>query len=245
MKKSFNFAVLSICFALILTACGGGSDKKENPKKIEVTGSAEMEVVPNEIYMTFSLREYLDANKQKVKIESIKTDFLKLCKAVGIVDSNVSISGYAGNERWDYYWYKKRKSEPDFMATISYTVKVNGAEKLDKLVDGVNDKALEYYNITKTTHSDMEQLRKDVKTKALLASKAKAEYLAKSIDEDLGEALLIQEIDSDNGYGYSSNAILSNSTAFYKSDANYETVPNAQFEKIKIRYEMRAEYRLK
>lgn len=244
MKNSFNLALICIGAALVLNACSSNSNQKENPKKIEVTGSAEMEVVPNQIYMTFNLKEYLDANKQKVKLESIKAEFLKLCKTVGIVDSNISISGYSGSERWDYYWYKKRKSEPDFMGTISYTIKVNVSEKLDQLVNEINDKALDYFNITKTSHSDMEQLRKDVKTKALIASKAKADYLAKSIGEELGEALLIQEIES-NDYGYNSNALLSNSTSYYKESDNNEVASSPNFEKIKIRYEMRAEFKLK
>lgn len=244
MKNSFKLTLLGLGTALLLNACGSNSNEKENPKKIEVTGSAEMEVVPDEIYMTFSFREYLDGNKQKVKIETIKTAFLKLCHSVGIPDSNVSIADYAGYERWDYYWYKNHKNQPDFMANMAYTVKVKGADQLDQIVAQVDDKGLQNYNITKTAYSKMEALRKEVKSKALLASKEKAQYLAASIGEDIGEALLIQEINND-GYGYSSNAIISNSNYSFKSDEAQAYIPSAQFEKIKIRYEMRAEYRLK
>lgn len=78
MKTKLFIGLLASCFSTFLISCGGDGNKTESPKKIEVTGSAEMEIVPNEIYMTFTLKEYLDATKKKVKLESIKTDFLAL-----------------------------------------------------------------------------------------------------------------------------------------------------------------------
>ena len=145
MKKNTIILLASVCFITFLISCGHGHDKNEQPKKIEVTGSAEMEFVPNEIYMTFTLKEYLDATKKKVKLESIKTDFLTLCKAAAIPDSNISISSYTGNERWDYFWYKRRKNEPNFMGSISYAIKVSSPEKLDKIVSGINENAIDNF----------------------------------------------------------------------------------------------------
>ncbi|MBI4931929.1 MAG: SIMPL domain-containing protein [Bacteroidetes bacterium] len=245
MKNKSFILMLTAFLSAVLISCNCCDNKSESPKKIDVTGSAEMEFVPNEIYMTFTLKEYLDASKKKIKLETIKTDFLALCKEAGVADSNISISSYTGNERWDYYWYKRRKSEPDFMGSISYAVKVSSTDKLDKIVSGLNENAIDNFNISKTSHSDIEQFRKDVKTKALIASKAKAEYLAKSIGEEIGEALLIQEIE--NSYtGYYSNAY-SNSNVVSQTAMNMEgdnsSGPN--FQKIKLRYEMKVEFKLK
>jgi len=245
MKNKSFILLITACLSAVLISCNCSNNKSESPKKIEVTGSAEMEFVPNEIYMTFTLKEYMDASKKKIKLENIKTDFLALCKEAGVADSNISISSYTGNERWDYYWYKRRKSEPDFMGSISYAVKVSSTDKLDKIVSGLNENAIDNFSISKTSHSDIEQFRKDVKTKALIASKAKAEYLAKSIGEEIGEALLIQEIE--NSYtGYYSNAY-SNSNVVSQTAMSMEgdnsSGPN--FQKIKLRYEMKVEFKLK
>ncbi len=245
MKTKLHYLLATLLCASLLVACGGEhKGKNKNNKKIEVTGSAEMEVVPDEIFMTFTLKEYLDNAKQKVNIESIKTDFLTLCKNVGIADSNISIANYSGNERWDYYWYHRRKSEPEFMSSISYSIKVNAPEKLDAIVAGINDNAMENFYISKTSHSNMETLRKEVKTNALKASKEKADYLAKSIGEELGEAIMIQEVD-ESGTPYDNNrgffgALESN------ANMNQASAPaTPAFEKIKIRYEMRAAFKLK
>jgi len=245
MKNKLFILMLAASISALLISCSYNDDKAESPKKISVVGSAEMEIVPDEIYMTFTIKEYLDAARKKVKLESIKTDFLKLCKESGVADSNISISSYTGNERWDYYWYKRRKTEPDFMSSISYAIKVSSPEKLDKIVNGLNENAIDNFYISKTSHSEIEKLRKEVKTKALIASKNKADYLAKSIGEEIGEALLVQEVeDTYNNYYYSNESNYSNAVSQTRMsyDSYNSSTPN--FQKIKLRYEMKVEFEL-
>ncbi len=248
MKIKFVLTLFVSSLGIILMSCGSNNTSSaEAPKKIEVTGSAEMEFVPNEIYMTFTLKEYLDGARKKVKLDNIKTEFLAQCKAAGVPDSNISISSYSGNERWDYYWYKRRKTEPDFMSGISYAVKVSSAEKLDKIVATINDNAIENFYISKTSHCDIELLRKEVKTKALQASKTKADYLAKSVGEEIGETLLIQEIEDSYRSAFS-NESNGYSNAISQTAMSMDAAPNAaspNFEKIKIRYEMKVVFKLK
>ncbi len=244
MKNQLLICLLTMSTSIALISCGGKGGKEEAPKKIIVTGSAEIEVVPDEIYMTFTLREYLDASKSKVKIESIKTAFLAQCKACGIADSNISISNYSGYERWNFYYYRRKKNEPNFMNSISYTVKFNSPAYLDKLVSLLDEKALENFSIDRTSHSKIEELRKEVKKNALLAGKNKADYLAKSIGEEIGDALLIQEINNDYSSDYTNRNLIENMAMKYES-REVESISSPGFEKIKIRYEMQAEYRLK
>jgi uncharacterized protein len=241
MRTKIFIGFIIAYVSTILISCGG-ENQIESSKKIEVTGSAEMEFVPNEIYMTFTLKEYLDAAKKKVKLENIKTDFLSLCKETGVADSNISISGYTGNERWDYSWYKRRKKEPDFMSSISYTIKVNSPDKLDKIIAGFDENAITNFYVSKTSHSDIEKLRKEVKTEALIAGKNKADYLAKSIGAELGEALLIQEIENSYYPAQLSNSNIVSQTSMNIGNSNSS---EPDFQKIKLRYEMKIVFRLK
>jgi len=250
MKNKILTLSIAGFLLIILLSSGTTDDKTEANKKIEVTGSAEMEIVPDEIYTTFTLKEYLSTSKKKVRLDSVKSEFLRICKKAGIADSNISISSYTGTENWDYYyWYKKRHSEPDFMASISYTVKVSSTEKLDKIVAGLNEDAVSNFYISKTSHSKIEQFRKEVKTKALVAGKAKAEYLVKSIGEELDGALSIQEVDDSYNnyyYGYNSNLNVSNSisqTSLNSGESNSSSTTS--FQKIKLRYEMKVVFKLK
>src|SRR5678815_793825 len=61
------------------------------PKTITVSGSAEMEIVPDEIFVNITLREYQKRGEDKKDIETIKANFLESCKTAGIPDSVISI----------------------------------------------------------------------------------------------------------------------------------------------------------
>jgi uncharacterized protein len=73
------------------------------PKTISVSGSVEMEIVPDEIYVNVPLSEYQKKGDPKKDIESIKSNFLESCKTVGIPDSVISIISYSDNN--NYYFY--------------------------------------------------------------------------------------------------------------------------------------------
>ena len=64
------------------------------PKTITVSGSAEMEIVPDEIYVNITLREYQKRGESKKDIETIKTTFLENCKAICLHDSVISIISF-------------------------------------------------------------------------------------------------------------------------------------------------------
>ena len=125
---------------------------------------------------------------------------------------------------------------------------VSTTDKLDQIVAGLTDDAMQNFYISKTSHSDIENLRKEVKTNALQASKDKATYLAQSIGEELGEALLIEEVED---HYYSDLRSNSNAISQRALESNYGfseeagNISSPQFEKIKLRYEMKCEFALK
>jgi uncharacterized protein YggE len=51
------------------------SDRNPYPKTITVNGVAEMELVPDEIYVYVDLKEYDKKGAGKVALEKIKADF--------------------------------------------------------------------------------------------------------------------------------------------------------------------------
>ena len=220
------------------------------PKTINVSGSAEMEIVPDEIYVNVELKEYQKKGENKKGIETIKTQFLEACKAVGIPDSLISIVSYAGNN--PYFW-KKRKKDPDLFAGITYQVKFNNSELMDKLVEKLDDDATQGFLIVSTSHSKMTEYRRQLKIAAVKAAKEKGIYLTEAVGEKLGEAIKINEPDentltrtsglygSTQGYNVvargASQARLSNEAFFDETGID--------FKKIKLRFEVDVVFALK
>jgi uncharacterized protein YggE len=161
------------------------------PKTITVSGSAEMEIIPDEIYVNITLREYQKKGETKKEIEAIKTSFLENCKAVGIQDSAVSIFAFSGYN--NYYYFKKRKRDPDMQSSITYQVKFKDSKTMDDLVEKLDDEATQNFIIANTSHSKITEYRRQLKMKAIQAAKDKGVYLTESIGEKLGEAITIRE----------------------------------------------------
>ncbi len=217
------------------------------PKTISVTGSAEMEVIPDEIYVQVDLREYKKKGEDKVDIDKIKADFLASCKTIGIADSNISLASFDGYNIANIW--KRRKKDPDLFASIAYQVKFSNTRLLDDLVNKLDDEATNNFRIIRTSHSKIVEFRKQLKIMAVKAAKEKAIYLAESVNEQLGAAITITEpaesISSDAGNIRlrGSNSVYSNTVS---SSDGYSSSDNVvDYRKIKLRFEVKVLYALK
>ena len=220
------------------------------PKTISVTGSAEMEIVPDEIYVQIDLKEYKKKGENKVELEKIKSDFLAKCSSIGLVDSVISIASYQGTN-YNYWYWQKRKKDPDMYAGIAYQVKFKDSKKMDQLVDLLDDEATANFQIVKATHSKIQDYRKQLKIQAVKAAKDKGIYLTDAINEKLGEAITIEEPDENSFVNNLENNIrirgIANA-AYYNKDAekmNDNGITGVDFKKIKLRYEVKMIFAVK
>lgn len=236
MKKIFFLASIIVCIA--------ASSQQNNamPKTITVNGSAQMEIVPDEIYLQVDLKEYEKKGVGKIDIEKIKKDFLTKCKRQLIADSLISVYELEGNNG-NYWWMKKNKKKEDLTAGISYWIKLNNAAQIEKIASVLDDEATTNFFIAKATHSKVTEFRKQLKIQAIKAAKEKAVYLSDAINEKVTAAITItepNEYDSDNRIGSYAN-VLSNSNMIdnYKlGNPNSPNSMNVDFKKIKLRYEV-------
>jgi len=210
------------------------------PKTISVSGSAEMEIIPDEIYVNIVLREYQKRGESKKELEVLKNDFLVACKAAGVADSVISIVSYTGYN--NYYWLRRKKKDPDLLASITYQVKFSTSKQMDELVDKLDDEATQSFDIVSTGHSKMTEFRRQLKIQAVKAAKDKASYLTDAINEMLGAAITINEPDEPGltrmvniANGLSQARLYgSNSGSTYNDESKVEVA----FKRIKLRYEV-------
>lgn len=220
------------------------------PKTISVTGSAEMDIVPDEIYVQIDLKEYKKKGENKVELEKIKSDFLAKCSSIGLVDSVISIASYQGTN-YNYWYWQKRKKDPDMYAGIAYQVKFKDSKKMDQLVDLLDDEATANFQIVKATHSKIQDYRKQLKIQAVKAAKDKGIYLTDAINEKLGEAITIEEPDENSFVNSLENNIRIRgvaNAAYYNKDAEklYDNgITGVDFKKIKLRYEVKMIFAVK
>ncbi|HEX8461531.1 MAG TPA: SIMPL domain-containing protein [Segetibacter sp.] len=214
-------------------------------KTINVSGIAQMEVVPDEIYVQVELREYDKKGGSKVDIDAIKTAFIKGAMSVGISETDLSVAGYQG---WDgnYWLYKKnKKKNPDLKASITYQVKLASTKKMDELVQKLDDEATQNFFISKVSHSKLQEFKKQLKIEAIKSAKEKAIYLAAAVDEKVGETLTINEPNEVNFYPQPiyANKMMRAQSAEMSDGA--EQTPNIDFKKIKLQFDVNVIFALK
>lgn len=232
MRRVLLFAFFSI-FVLGLKAQDPYASFA-NTRKIEVSGSAEMDIIPDEIYYTISLKEY-KADK-KVEIETLEKQLVKSVADAGIAKENLQIEDIQGYRPGD-----PKKRNNDFFASKQYVLKLNNLYKINEIMDGIDSKGVQYTNISKYSHSKIEQFRKEIKIMAVKAAKEKATYLLASINEQVGEVLQIQETGDFYPQPYESR-MRSNMAMEKSADAGS---PEIGFQEIKLRYEVRATFKIK
>ncbi len=230
MKKLF-FSTGILLFCVYYTM----AQTPEKPvKKIEVTGSAEQEITPDEIYLGITLKEYLGDNKEKVPIDKLEKELQNAVKKAGIPSEDLQIENVASYNYW--YWNQKKDKNKDFLASKQYKLKLSDLNSLNQMLAYLDPKGIQSTSINDYSHTDIEKYRKDLKIKALQAAKEKATYLVESIGEKLGGIIEISEIDN----GYNPPIAYQRNAKFMAADAGDTPAENIDFQQIKLRFEIRA-----
>lgn len=229
--------LLIIVFIFCFNSSGFSQETENHKRKVEVVGSAELEIVPDEIFLSISLREYKKDAKNKVNIEALEKDLNNAVAKAGIPKENFEIENIYG-----YNWVWDKKKDEEFMARKRYRLKLNDLNKVNEIIGSLDQKGIEHMNIGEFSHSNIEQFRMELKAKALIAAKEKANFLLKAIDEQIGEVIEIQEIYD----GYPPPMPMYEMRSMQKMDmAESASGPEIDFRKIKLKYEIKAVFAIK
>ena len=150
--KAINLLLL---FFLVSTV--GFAQYEPNPLHsvpyIEVTGDAEMEIVPDEIFLRFTLKERYDG-KTKINLEDLEKKLKQQLRAGGFDLGKLSLADADA----DFVTIKRKKK--DVLASKDYLLEVSSTKELSDVWE-ILDK-IEVLNafIQRVDHSKMEDHRK-------------------------------------------------------------------------------------
>jgi len=235
-------AALSFLFTNVSAQPAGMMTPNET-RKIEVTGFSEMEITPDELYFTVSLREYFKDEKNqkdKVLISTLEKQLTKAVTEAGLAKENLTVSGLGGyQQHWD-----KNKKPATFLENKQYQLKVERADKTRWNLSKVDSRGILYANMSRMDHSQKEEFKRQVKINALKAAKEKATYLLEAIGEKVGGVLEIRELEDNYSYPvpmYKSNMRM------MAMEASADAAPDSEvdYQKIKISYRMQAVFEIK
>lgn len=186
MNKIKQLLTMAFLLTTILTFGQTNTPKTEEQPYIEVTGTAEKEVIPDEIYIGIIIREKY-VNKVKVTIEEQEEKLKTAVRSLGIDLTNL----YLSDANADYV--KIRWQKKDVLTKKDYTLKVSNATTVGQVFQELEKLEITDAFISRVSHSKLDSLRKEVKIMAIKAAKDKADYLLAAIGEQTGKPLIIKE----------------------------------------------------
>lgn len=205
---------------------------------IEVVGNGEMEIVPNEIYISFTLKERMDG-RNKITIETQEKEMKKQLQKAGFDLEKLSLADASAG----FVTVKRKKQE--VLTSKNYILKVATTNEVASAFDVLDSVEALNADITRVAHSEIEKYRKEVKIIAVKAAKEKAGYLLEAIGESVGKPLMIQERESYDDVMPMANYRMKAMGAMADSEMAQEELPELSFQKIKLKYSVFARFEIK
>jgi uncharacterized protein YggE len=158
-------------------------------RHIEVTGSAQMEVAPDEFYLSIVAKEYLDDNKRKVTIDELEA---KIKEAV--TSSELSIGALTISSVESALTKYRRNKDKDLFLSKSYVLKITSIAQFEKVLNKLSSIQLAHLDLARTSNSEIEKYRLQVKVASVEAARKKAESMIAPLGAKLGKLIYVHEI---------------------------------------------------
>lgn len=226
--------VLLCClfFGLEMSMAQSGEKNFIDQNYIEVTGTAEMEVVPDEIYLKIVISE---KDKGKKTVEAMEKEMIKVLEKLGVqVHNDLMIKDLSSDIK--LYFLKRAAIQTE----KEYQLCMHGAEKIGHLFVELEKAGISNISVDRVGHSQLEKFRQEVKINAVKAAKEKAEAFAGAIGQQAGRALYICE--NGNGYYPLQNTV---ANVRVRGAGSIESTPVLDFEKIQLKYSVLVRFELK
>ncbi len=242
MKKPYFLALILVCLFGLGSAASAQPAERPETRTIEVTGSAETLVTPNEFTFKITLRERIE-NKQKVTIDQQEARLKESLAKIGVdVPKDLTVFDLRSN------YVPIRKRNRDVLGTKDYQLKVYDLDKVDRLQELADNLNVDNLDLINTTHTELTRLRRETKMEAVKAAKMKADYMLGAIGESAGKTVYIKEIVNNDEQPAISRGVLGYANTSSNSFSAV-SIPSADpgtltFTKIKLRYEVLARFEI-
>lgn len=205
---------------------------------IEVNGTADTMITPNEIFVDIVISE--SDTKDKKSVEEQEQKLLKALKSIGI---NTEKDLVAKNFTSKYAVYGLSSK---VVKTKTFQAKVNSGVMLSRLFNVLEENKISNAAVARIGHSDMEQIRMLCRAKAVKNARNKAVVLTAALDQGVGAALFV------NNYSHTIGGVQPYDNAgnyLYKSKVRTESaaseVAEIEFEQIRIQEQVDVKFILK
>lgn len=222
-------------FALVISLLTAISlQAQTNERYIEVTGTSEIEIVPDKIHYLIEIREYFEEEfdgkskpeeyRTKVPLSEIEQGLREALAQAGIPQNAIRTQ-----EIGDYW----RQQGQDFLLSKKFDITLTDFNQINEIVKRIDTKGIHTMRIGELESDDMPAYHQKGKIEALKAAQRKATYLVEALGKRLGEVIRIVEKDSGNASPLAQSNVMSSDAASFD---NFRTIKKSY--SILVRFEI-------
>ena len=193
-----------------------------NERYIEVTGTSEIEIVPDKIHYLIEIREYFEEEfdgkskpeeyRTKVPLSEIEQGLREALDNAGIPNSAIRTQ-----EIGDYW----RQQGQDFLVSKKFDITLTDFNQINEIVKCIDTKGIHTMRIGELENKDILAYHQEGKIEALKAAQRKATYLVEALGKRLGDVIRIVEEESNNAFLFAQSNVLSSDAASFD---NFRTI---------------------
>lgn len=193
-----------------------------NERYIEVTGTSEIEIVPDEIHYLIEIREYFKEEfdgKSKPEEYRTKVPLAEIEQGLreALANSGIPQNAIRTQEIGDYW----RQQGQDFLVSKKFDITLTDFNQINEIVKRIDTKGIHTMRIGELENNDMLAYHQKGKIEALKAAQRKATYLVEALGKRLGEVIRIVEKDSGNVSPFAQSNVMSSDAASFD---NFRTI---------------------
>lgn len=194
-------------FLIVITMCSIRAQQTQlfdDRPKITVNGEAVVKVQPDQIIITFGIETW-DKNIMAAKQENneIMKKAIVVIKESGIPDKNIQTDYLSIQPRYDDNYNKKNFI--GYFVRNTFVVTLAEPDKVENLVTGVLQSGVNYIHSINFQTTEFKKYREQARELALNAAKEKAEKMAGTLGQLIGDPIQIGEGYGGSNFGYYSS----------------------------------------
>lgn len=204
---------------------------------IETSAKADTLVIPDKIYISINLNEADSKNKKSVEDQEKQLE--ATLKKLNIdIEKDLSLLDFSSN--FKSYFLKGQ----NVIKSKMYSLLVSNAVTAGKVLAELESVGISNVTIERTEYSKAEELLLELKSKAVVKSKLTAERLVKPLNQKIGKALYISDVNTMSNalQGQAPGVQIRGMSSIY---GNRATDPiYTEFQKVKFEVQVNIKYAL-
>ncbi|HEY6171961.1 MAG TPA: SIMPL domain-containing protein [Candidatus Kapabacteria bacterium] len=189
--------ILSSLFIIAALAMAANAQNYDPRRTINVTGDAEVKVVPDEVVINMAVEtNNTDLDKAREENDKKVSSILAMVKKLGVEDKFIQTDYLSVEPRYDYTVQYNNERERKFLGyymTKNISVTLRDVSKFEKLIADALKLGTNFVRGMNFQTTELRKHRDQARLMAIRAAKEKATALATELGQKIGKPITISE----------------------------------------------------